>query len=100
MTVPEQAAGLDTRAAGSAGAAATAPAGPYDPAELEALIEAVWSLEGDDPTRFDELLHAALVALGRIALNPYAAERGMVTLLLRSMEQRALWGPDHPVRQP
>lgn len=88
-------------AEGPAGVAATASAGPYDPAELEALIEAVWSLEGDaDPTRFDELLHAALVSLGRIALNPFAAERGMVTLLLRSMEQRALWGPDHPVRQP
>lgn len=84
-----------------AGVAATASAGPYDPAELEALIEAAWSLEGDaDPTRFDELLHAALVFLGRIALNPFPAERGLATQLLRSMEQRALWGPDHPVRQP
>lgn len=76
--------------------------GPYDPAELEALVEAVWSLEGDaDPTRFDELLHAALVLLGRIALDPYGLSwRDQAAELLRSMEQRALWGPDHPVRQP
>ena len=92
---------------GPAGATAMASAGPYDPAELEALVEAVWSLEEDDPTRFDELLHAALVMLGRIAMtrsslySPSSAlDRQRVTQLLRSMEQRALWGPDHPVRQP
>lgn len=81
----------------SGGAATASSPGPYDPAELEALIDAVWSLDGDiDPTRFDELLHAALVFIGRIALNPFPTERGIATRLLRSMEQRALWGPDHP----
>lgn len=83
------------------GVAATASAGPYDPAEFEALIEAVWSLEDDDPTRFDELLHAALVFIGRVAFAPIGGQWDWhAAELLRAMEQRALWGPDHPVVQP
>jgi hypothetical protein len=85
------------------GVAATASAGPYTFAELEALYTSVWSLEDDgtDLTRFHELLHAALVFIGRLALNEYEYEWGYdAATLLRSMELRALWGPDHPVRQP
>lgn len=89
------------------GAVTTSP-GLYDPAELEALFRAVWSLDGDeDPTRFDELLHAALVFLGRLAVAPdgtYVTStptgRADMALLLRRMELRATLGPDHPVRQP
>jgi hypothetical protein len=57
----------------------------------------VWSLDDDDPFRFDELLTSALAFIGRRALD-VADERAAA--LLRAMEQRALWGPDHPVRQP
>lgn len=85
-----------------------ASAGPYTFAELEALYTSVWSLEedGTDLTRFHELLHAALVFIGRIALydeddgDTAAAWSPDAAALLRTMEQRALWGPDHPVRQP
>lgn len=86
---------------GSTGAAATASVDPYHPGEFDALIASVWSLEGaDDPTRFDELLTAALAFIGALALRTdhHVAERAAD--LLRRMEQRALWGPDQPVRQP
>lgn len=76
--------------------------GPYTFAELEALYTSIWSLEDDgtDLTRFHELLHAALVFIGRIALA-YPADWSVdAAALLRAMELRALWGPDHPVRQP
>lgn len=76
--------------------------GGQDPAELEALIEAVWSLDGDgDPTLFDELLHAALVYVGRIALTGCAEDEiARAATLLRSMQLRVLNGPDHLVEQP
>lgn len=99
---------------GAGGAAATAsPAAcdcmseKYKLEEFEAFIGAVWNFAPDpdaedDLTRFDELLHAALVYIGRVALDPstdpFDADRA--ARLLRSMELRALWGPDHPVIQP
>ena len=82
---------------GSGGAAATASPDPYTEAEFDALVSSVWSLDDDDPFRFDELLTAALAFIGRRALD---VTDGRAAALLRSMEQRALWGPDHPVRQP
>lgn len=100
MTAQDLPAPTTDRGGPGPGALETSP-GPYDPAELEALMEAVWSLEGDDPTRFDELLHAALVFVGRVAFAPIGGQWDWhAAELLRSMEQRALWGPDHPVRQP
>lgn len=89
-------------AEGPAGDAATASAGPYTQDEFAALIEAVWSLEDtEDLVRFHELLHAALVFVGRVALAGTGYQWGSEAReLLRSMEQRALWGPDHPVVQP
>lgn len=90
--------------AGSTGAAATASVDPYHPGEFDALIASVWALEGaDDPTRFDELLTAALAFIGAIAIDgvpPRLTTPHRAAALLRAMEQRALWGPDHPVRQP
>lgn len=88
------------------GAAATAPPGPYCEAEFGAFIASVWNFPADDTgedlTRFDELLHAALVFIAGIALDPSTDphEANRAAHVLRSMEQRALWGPDHPVRQP
>lgn len=75
--------------------------GPYTDDEFDSLMTSVWSLEEDDPTRFDELLSHAIGFIARLALegdNGFAESNAAV--LLRSMEQRALWGPDHPVRQP
>ena len=89
-------------AEGPAGATAMASVGPYTFAELEALYTSIWSLEedGTDLTRFHELLHASLVFIGRIALDEYGEWATDAATLLRLMELRALWGPDHPVRQP
>lgn len=90
-------------AEGPAGDAATASAGPYTFAELEALFTSVWSLDDDgtDLTRFHDLLHAALAFIARVASGPIGGQWDWhAAELLRSMEQRALWGPDHPVEQP
>lgn len=79
----------------------------YENKEFEAFIGAVWNFAPDpdaedDLTRFDELLHAALVFIAGIALDPSTDphEANRAAQMLRSMEQRALWGPDYPVRQP
>lgn len=81
------------------------PPGPYIQEEYDALVAAVWDFDGceSDLTRFDELLTTALAFIGRIARDgtrstPLDQERA--ALLLRRMEQRALWGPDHTVVQP
>lgn len=74
---------------------------PFTEDEYDALITSVWSLDNDDPTRFDELLSHALAFIGRIALDgANGLEESRAAELLRAMEQRSLWGPDHPVRQP
>lgn len=90
---------------GSAGVAATASADPYTDDEFEALAWSVWSLTPDeDPTRFDELLAAALAFVARIALleDPEVLRTVVPKArnLLREMQLRVLNGPDHPVRQP
>lgn len=92
---------------GSAGVAATASAGPYTPDEFRALFESVWSCSPDSPqddgdlTMFNDLLHAALVFVGQVALRPEWWDwHEQAAALLRSMEQRGLGGPDHPARQP
>jgi hypothetical protein len=109
--------GLPTRRGGAAPRAPPAHAptcplvcctSPYDPAvvgpytvdEFDALISSVWSLDTDDPFRFDELLNVALGFIGRIALDGSLPkfDRGRAAELLRAMEQRAVHGPDHPVR--
>lgn len=88
------------------GAAATAPPGPYCEAEFGSFIASVWNFPADDAeedlTRFDELLHAALVFIAGIALDPSTDphEADRAATVLRSMEQRALWGPGIPVVQP
>lgn len=68
------------------------------------MIDAVWNFSPseveEDLTRFNELLHAALVFIGRVASDGYVEPPEAAAELLRSVEQRALWGPDHPVRQP
>jgi len=86
---------------GSGGVAATASPDLYTDDEYEAFCAAVWSLaEDEDLTRFDDLLHAALAFIGAIALDRRPGSVDRAVALLRAMEQRALWGPDHPVRQP
>lgn len=76
---------------------------PYAPEEFESLVAAVWDFDGceTDLTRFDELLTAALAFIARITLDGLNGfEETRAAELLRSMEQRALWGPGHPVKQP
>lgn len=83
------------------GAAATAsPADPFTREEWDAINAAIWTDLEDDPFRFSDLLTVALGTLAGMALDADVGphEAGYVALavrVLREMEQRALWGPDH-----
>lgn len=90
---------------GPGDAPSLASPGPYTPEEYDALVAAVWDFDGceHDLTRFDELLTTALAFIGRIAIDGIRTvplDQDRAALLLRRMEQRALWGPDHTVIQP
>lgn len=98
MTSPELAAPTtdgDDQAPG--GAAATAPPEPLTPAEYDAIVSTIWNGLPDDPFRIGDLLADALGFIGGLALafdtDPHEADRA--TAVLREMEQRALWGPNH-----
>lgn len=69
---------------------------PFTEAEFDAILGTIWEGLDDDPTRFDDLLFTALGFIAGIALTSRAdrlPERAAG--LLRRMEQRSLWGPDH-----
>lgn len=73
------------------------PPEPMGRLEYDAIVGTIWSDLDDDPTRFNDLLHAALGYIGGLALA-FDADPGVAdwaTAVLRSFEQRALWGPDH-----
>lgn len=77
-----------------------APPDPLTAAELDAIVTAIWDGLDGDPFRVGDLLADALGFIGGLALRTdhHVAERA--TGLLRRMEQRALWGPEHPAEVP
>lgn len=81
----------------SGGAAATASPEPLTAPEFDAIVALIWDDLDEDPLRVGDLLADALGFIGGIALDihsdPHDADRA--TAVLRAMEQRALWGPNH-----
>jgi hypothetical protein len=70
---------------------------PLTPAEFDAIVGAIWADLDEDEFRIGDLLAVALGFIAGIALHedtdPHDAARAAA--VLREMEQRALWGPDH-----
>ncbi|WP_020385945.1 hypothetical protein [Kribbella catacumbae] len=70
---------------------------PFTAAEFDAIVSTIWNGLPDDPFRIGDLLADALGFIAGIALHedtdPNDAARAAA--VLRAMEQRALWGPDH-----
>lgn len=71
--------------------------GPMNELEFDAIVGTIWNGLTDDPFRIGDLLADALGFIAGIALHedtdPHDAARAAG--VLRQMEQRALWGPDH-----
>lgn len=83
--------------AGGAAATASPADSPLTVEEFDAIVGAIWADLDDDPMRIGDLLATALGFIAGIALHedtdPHDAARAAA--VLREMEQRALWGPDH-----
>ncbi|HET6291729.1 MAG TPA: hypothetical protein VFG33_00090 [Kribbella sp.] len=82
---------------GAGDGASHQPPAPLTADEYDSIVGTIWNELEDDLGRFDDLLAEALGFIAGIALHedtdPREADRA--TAVLRSMEQRALWGPDH-----
>lgn len=87
----------DVHGAGAGATDRSAPASPepFTEAEFDSILGTIWNGLDGDAHRFDDLLAQALGFIGGIAMRTdhHVAERAAA--LLREMEQRALWGPDH-----
>lgn len=69
---------------------------PFTEAEFDSIIGTIWNELDGDPHRFDDLLAEALGFIAAVALRPDLTDTaGRAIGLLRRMEQRSLWGPDH-----
>ncbi|MEU4391616.1 hypothetical protein [Kribbella sp. NPDC023855] len=77
--------------------AVTGVPAPLTAEEFDAIVGAIWADLDDDPMRIGDLLATAVAFIAGIALHedtdPQDAARAAA--VLREMEQRALWGPDH-----
>lgn len=85
--------------AGGADLSAASPAEqpPLTTAEFDAIVGAVWADLEEDPYRIGDLLAQALGFIAGIALHEDTDPRdaARAAAVLRAMEQRALWGPEH-----
>lgn len=90
-------AGATDRSAPASAPQGCGPTGEFTAAEYDAIVSTIWNDLDSDPRRFDDLLTEALTYIVDVAVmndtDPYEAARA--TAVLRSMEQRALWGPNH-----
>lgn len=87
----------DVHGAGAGATDRPAPASPepFTAAEFDAIIGTIWNGLDGDPHRFDDLLADALGFIGGIAVRAGSNAAERAASLLREMEQRALWGPNH-----